>query len=344
MKALIAVLVSFPLFLASCGYDVQRNPVGRWTEDLTHNRHFRDDSIEVVWTIGADSGDTTLLNPRILAADSVGVTVWDDGRMAATRISSDGIWQWTFGRRGEGPGEFRSVSGMAALPGGGVAIADAANASLTLVNGRGELSEVIDLQGLGHPASLAALDNGSFVIYSMDTSRPFVIMDKHRELEDIEFPWTPFGDLLPLERQGKMITLGDGWVFGLTTGNGWWHFPADKRARAYPYAEHTEFPIVATQVSDGGSRTQRRLVDPVYAAWGLAARGDTVFVHFSGRTQYQLSVVDLFLVQDGSYLGSIRFPGPVTHFSAGVDRSYVIRTDILSSVSAIRRVKQLGRR
>ena len=340
MNRLAVVMVSLSTFSASCDdYDVQRSSVELWTPDATHSRWFLGDSIEVLWTIGTDASDTTLLSPRLLVADSLGVTVWDDGRMGVTRISSDGTWQWTFGNRGEGPGEFRSVSGMAPLPDGGVVIADAANGRLTLIDKRGDLLEEIGLKELRHPASVAALANGDFIVYSMDASRPFVVVGSEREVVEIEFPWSPLRDLLSLERQGRVVAVRDGWVFGLTTGNGWWHFSADDGPHAYPYAEHTEFPVVATQVSDRGRRTLRRLINPVYAAWGLAARGDTLFVHFAGRTEDPLSVVDLFLTPDGSYLGSIRFSAPVMQFSVGSDRGYIIRTDVVSSVSAIRRVK-----
>lgn len=65
--------------------------------------------VEIHATVG---GDPELTEPRTVLADASSIYVLDPAAVGVHRFDRDGAWQNTFGRKGEGPGEFRRPDAM----------------------------------------------------------------------------------------------------------------------------------------------------------------------------------------------------------------------------------------
>src|SRR5688500_389809 len=63
---------------------------------------------DTVFRIGGSAGDTALWTPRIIAARGL-LYVFDSGDRRLKAFDDRGKPLWTFGRAGQGPGEFENV-------------------------------------------------------------------------------------------------------------------------------------------------------------------------------------------------------------------------------------------
>jgi len=102
-----------------------------------------------------------------------GIVRMQDGRIAVAdggageiRIFDPrGDHQWTAGRQGEGPGEFRIMTSLGTTPDGGVWVYDYSLQRITFVGSDGEIGEVTELE---HPVPtlgmVGRLGDGSFVL------------------------------------------------------------------------------------------------------------------------------------------------------------------------------------
>ena len=305
-----------------------------WSErDVVSERAFLPVDYQVEWSIGEDASDTLLLNPWRLSAGVEGVTVWDEGRQSVVRISPQGDHLWSLGRPGGGPGEFRSVRSIAHLQSGGLVAVDDANQRLTVIDGNGAMTREVNIEGWD-PVSVAGLTRGGFVLHTRSPDHPFVLLDETgRVVDSLAFPWEPYRDLPIVASQGRILSVGSGWIFGFISGNGWWRFREDGSADAFPYAEHAGFPTVVTStgtaVVEGRVGTTRttRAVERVSTAKGFGARGDTLFVHFGGGSDDRRRVLDLFSLADGSYYGSVRLPRRADEAAVAPDAVYTLHAN-----------------
>lgn len=328
---------------AACGEEVRSDPREFWSdEDVVAERTFLPAELDSLWSIGGTAADTLLLNPSRLSAGAEGVTLWDGGRNAVIRISAQGEALWTFGRQGGGPGEFRTVRGIAQLPGGGVAVVDNVNERLTLVDRDGRLAGETNLSGMA-PESVASLDDGSLVMLTRLAEPAFLVADVNGAVVDsVDFASRPYLDLSLMARQGRVVGTGSGWVFGFTAGNGWWRIGGDRAAEGFPYAEHADFPGLVTTVGeavvDGRVATVRstRAAERVSTAMGFGVRGDTLFVHYYGETEYRGYLLDLFSLAEGFYIGSALLPEWARAVAIGPDAIYTLRSDPFPVLTAYR--------
>lgn len=315
-----------------------------WSEgDVVSERTFLPADMHVEWSIGGNGDDTLLMNPRLLSAGLEGVSVWDEGRRSIVRISPQGTHLWSFGRSGRGPGEYRSVQSIAHLPDGGVATLDRANRRLSVIDRYGKMVAETSW-GSWHSFSVAAMPTGGLVVVTDSPDFPFLLVDDAGVvLDSLAFPWESYRDLPMMARQGIAVGVSSGWVFGFIAGNGWWHFrgKGDDTALAFPYAEHTKFPATVTSITrstEGGQLRQvltTRLARPVSSAKGLGVRGDTLFVHFNGRTDHRRRVLDLFDTTDGTYYGSIRLPRRADRVAIAPDGVYTLHADPFPVITRI---------
>ena len=336
------VLLIAAVLGAACS-ESARESDPRWQEgDVVSERTFLLEAVDTEWRIGGGT-DTILLDPWWLSAGPDGVTVWDDGRKAVVRISREGVPIWSFGREGRGPGEFRSVRGVAHLPDGGAAVVDDRNRRLTVITPNGELAGETDL-GLVNPQSVAALPGGSLVVLT-DQADPFRLFDANQSLVNtVAFPWESYRDMPSIARQGRVLGLAEGWVFGFTAGNGWWRFGERGDAEGFPYAEHVEFPAIRTSgIAFGvGFTVLERPVESDYiiSAKSFGARGDTLFVHFNGRSASRWRLLDLFDLGAGAYVGTVRLPVTASHIAIGPDVIYALDANAHPALTALRRVER----
>lgn len=113
--------------------------------------------------------------PEYLLSWVGAVALLDDGRLAiadrSNRIrfyESDGSYFGSFGREGDGPGEFRGIRGMWPRDDGALVVLDAGQWRLTVVSGGTlESSHPIRPPGMSSPQAAGMLSDGSTVIREM---------------------------------------------------------------------------------------------------------------------------------------------------------------------------------
>lgn len=289
------------------------------------------------WTLGGPDDDL-LAGPSAITAMDGGIVLGDmyDGRVLA--VGLDGAIRWSFGRKGDGPGEFRRIQSIQVDREGVIHVLDGENRRITLLGGDGAwLGDVSVPDGMWF--SLVPLEDG-YILEGSDPDVPFrrVIVDAPgatapRPTADsgasapgppasaprswtvepdgpaFGLPWDGFPDLHFLQRQGHVIASRDGrWAYAFSFGNGW--FP-HRGPRPLDYlgqnVEHADFPQVVT-VTSSGDRSTRLRERPGCTHCSGWITGDTVHFHVGGRTGDAFRLVDRYDWESGAYLNTLRLP------------------------------------
>ena len=95
--------------------------------------------------IGGEPGDTTLLLPGFMAFQNGRLLVYDYGDARLKVFGPDGTWLWSFGRFGDGPGEFRNPTDVMVGADGLVWVLDRGAGRITRISPSGELFDLITL-------------------------------------------------------------------------------------------------------------------------------------------------------------------------------------------------------
>ncbi len=297
---------------------------------------------DTVWHYGG-MHDTVFAGPKGLAATADGALyVLDVIAQRVVRFSPTGELEWGWGTVGEGPGEVRGVRAIDATPDGGVVLADSENCRLVFLSSEGVLMrEQRTACDFSLIEGVVALASGNIVL---DTSGelPWVLMDGDVSTP-LEVPWSGFVDRPFIQRYGTVASWGDGdgWVFGLVTGNGWFVWEGGGVVGVFPYVEHTDFPPISVTRDRSGEtvRTYTRVVSyPDVAAYDLDVWMDTLFVLAEGSDRDR-RVVDKYSIGDGSYLHSQPLPEGVKANNIAVRRGtvFVIHTpELFPYVTALR--------
>lgn len=265
---------------------------------------------ESVLKVGGSESDTTLYYPTLPQADSAGAYVYDVAEYRVVRLSKTGTVEWTYGRKGQGPDEFRNVRDLELDSSGRLWVLDPQNARITVLDGRGHVQARIPLRDLPYSEQVVPLSSGEAILVAAETEQPLLHVDAAGNVRAApEFPWPALRNLHPLASQLTAAT--DPWseysAVAFRAGNGFFVLRAGVPLPYYGiFVEHTEFPAVEEAVS-GNTRTSR-LSRPVFSAWSIALRDGRLFVLFSGRTEHRNAVLDMYEAETGDYVRSVILP------------------------------------
>lgn len=307
---------------------------------VADGRVFDPVSFDTLWTLGEhdDSSFSYLWSPRW--APGGGVYVADIGNARLHYVSSAGELVWSFGRRGQGPGELMEVRVISVDPQGNAVIVDNLNRRIVTVGRDGSLVSERPLPGdMGHSSAVAALDDGSFALGH--SQGPWALLSNDGDLlEHIEPPWEGFADKPFLEVVGQAIPVrgSNRWVYSFDAVGEWVVFDAGDVLGRYPHIEHVPFAEVkATRLENGGTMVSYEGNPPITTA-GLAVRRDTLFVLYFGTTEYSGRVMDKYDTATGDYLGSVLFPSRTTGVALGdEDIVYTVSdSPLFPTVTALR--------
>ena len=112
----------------------------------THRvRHMEETHWLVDMPIGGEPDDTTLLIPGMMAFQNGHLLVFDygDGRLKV--FDPDGTWLWSFGRFGDGPGEFRNPTDVRTGTNGLLWVLDADAGRIMRISPGGDLFDITNL-------------------------------------------------------------------------------------------------------------------------------------------------------------------------------------------------------
>ena len=168
---------------------------------------------DTLWMHGGPD-DTVLLNADRLAAFPGGdAAVLDILGQRVHRVSADGV-VWSWGTKGEGPGEIGRVRSLSVDGSGEVLLADPENARLLWVSGDGNWQRAAPLpEGVISIDDIAALDDGDYILSSVAysaffaTPEPWIRVSRSGQAEGpVSVPWDGFLTMSPMQTTGHMAS------------------------------------------------------------------------------------------------------------------------------------------
>lgn len=290
------------------------------------DRIVRAPEYDTIWHYGSIQ-DTLFGSPTRLAATvDNALYVLDPMLQQVVRFSPHGNVEWTWGSKGEGPGEVANARALDATPDGGVLLADSGNCRLVFLSPGGllEREQTIVCDDFSLIEGVAVLSSGDVVLDTNRMAVPWILVTQQGGQVDITPPWPGFQTLHFLQRYGNTAASHDDvWVFGFETGNGWFAMEGRQVLGTYPYVEHTEFPDIV--VNRGENTTMWRMAArPAYSAFSMDVWRDTLYVIPGGHTIHRMRIIDKYDIKSGRYLFSQEIPDVVADFAVTGDRTFVL--------------------
>ena len=330
-----SVLLS-ALLISACQSGDTDQTVGRSGEG---GRIFEAVSFDTLWSVGgpADSSFALLWSPRSVPGG--GLYVADIGNAKLHYVNAAGELVWSYGRRGQGPGELLEVRVFDVDAQGNAVIIDNLNRRIVTVGRDGNLLSEYPLPNdVGHTSAVAALAGGNLAVAHWGGPWALVSRDGG-SLDPIEPPGEGFTDRPFLELVGQAIPVrgSNRWMYSFDTAGEWIAFGGRKVAERYPHIEDLPFSEVVVTETEQGSIT-RYGEDATHTTLDLAVREDTLLVLFFGATENKGKVVDKYNVNTGDYLGSVLLPGGSRGIAVGDDGTLftVSDTQLFPTVTALR--------
>ena len=315
---MIRIVLLGAVALCAC-YDSDGNAGERRTTGS--DRVLQPVAFDTLWSLGEqdDSSFGLLWSPGSVPGG--GLYVADIVNARLHYVDAAGKLVWSYGRRGQGPGELLEVRVLDVDAHGNAVIIDNVNRRIVTVGREGKLIRERPLPvEMGHSSAIAVLGNGDLAV--AHTLGPWTLLSSDGDLLDpVEPPWEGFADKPFLELVGQAIAIRgtDRWVYSFDTAGEWIVFDGAEVVARHPHIEH--LPFSGTQVTEaptGGIMTSYD-GSPTHTTLDLAVKEDTLFVLFQGATQHRGRIVDKYDVNSGDYLGSILLPSRASGVAVGDD-------------------------
>ena len=274
MRTRVAFGVAVPFAMMECAVEaVPSTPVNLFDEAaatvVTRRLTF-----DTLWVHGGPS-DTIMLNAdRVAAFPDGDAAVLDLLGRRVHRMGAEGV-VWSWGTRGDGPGEIDHVRDLDVNAQGEVVLADSGNGRLQWLSGDGQwLREAGLPDGTINVDAIASLEGGDYILSSLMHASALAALES-----------APTGP------------AANRWV---------------RVSAPYPYVRHSGFPEVETGGLTGG-RTGFRVGyrdRPGRVARDVAMRSDTVYVLAGNNWE-----LDRYESTTGQYLGSMLLPVPLSQLA-----------------------------
>ena len=294
-------------------------------------------AFDTLWVFGGPS-DTLLASPMLPRLDGAqGLVFFDMLNQAAYRLGKDGELLWSWGTKGEGPGELQAVEAIDVAPDGSVVLLDSDNLRVVRLSTDGRLLEETRApEGTVYMSSAAALRGGRLVVADGVVGPLLALWDG----DDVIAAGLPadLGEPHRMLHQGSLVRWRDNaWVFGFSSGNGWATFREDQLMGVFPYVKHSPFGR-AREVRQGNAVRTWMLARPVETGRSLSVVGDTLFVLFGGEDWTQGRILDKFDLRSGAYLETEFLPHFANWAVVGEDRVFTIEAwDVYPRIVALAR-------
>lgn len=288
---------------------------------------------DTLWTFGGPA-DTVLAHTTFPRPDgSGGLIFFEMLDQVVHRLGPDGSLLWSWGVRGEGPGELQAVEALDVTPDGTVVLLDAGNRRVVRVSPNGQLLEERAMPAVGGLLmAVGVLEDRRLAVAGFHAGtgpRPHFMLslwDDNAGVVEAGWP-VQIGKPSIVRHQGRLVRLGgDGWVWGFTNGNGWMVFEGASRLAVHPYVEHTDFPGVTVE-RRGNEYREGRTERPVGSAHSLSVVEDTLFVLFEGEREppgLRRRMLDRFNVRTGAYMDTDILPHRASRAVVDGDRVFTI--------------------
>ena len=269
------------------------------------SRHYTVITWDTLWVYSSDN-DEVATATSLVPDNQGGVFFADPFLFQVHHVDTQGRLAWSWGREGSGPGELGDLRPLALDNSNNLILADSRNRRIITINADGRmLREVPLLISAATVFGVVVLESGRYLMYTDDIDQPWVLVDQMgREARSVAAPQSLLRFSV-FQRAGLIAKWRDErWVFALQMGNGWFTFQEEGLTGSSPYVEHTDFP-------EDPDRLPLDAFVPSSAS--LSVRGDTLAVHFVGKTGGRLRYVDRYDLHSGSYLDSFILPEHAIH-------------------------------
>lgn len=255
-----------------------------------------------ITTVGGSVADTLLLQPVALTTDGTYAFLFDYGdfRLKAFDLVS-GQLEWSTGRPGEGPGEFKNPTQVALSSSDGtIWVVDAGAGRIAVL----DRDEVIRYESLAAGAErvervVRLRDGGLAIVFS--TSEKFAaFLEPTGELEgSLQFPFEGFSSANPYQRQIEVAVAEDGrrWVAAS-------FFTSDFAVFAGAEAQCTSHTRRVRLMSELGGE-----LNPPFRTGAAAISDSTMVLLTRSDDRDQLDLLEFYDPRDCRYLFTARLPG-----------------------------------
>jgi hypothetical protein len=272
--------------------------------------------LERIGGIGGPANDL-LLDPGMVACAGADVLVFDYGDMRLKSFSINGAEQWSVGRAGAGPGEYRNPTDLRTTSEESILLRDPSNARILILNGTGGLRGAIPTASQSHKM-LALANNRVMVLGGSHNDFAVIMDDKGRVATTVPLPPTEAARPV-VSRQAVAAQASDGvGVIAYVYGGEFIVVDADGEMKRMHGIEPLGFPdVVSVKVGDKKQYTATR-VDPKAPRGTRSAAVDKrhVYLAFGGRSKDAGALLDVYDRGSGAYKYSWRIPKGVVSVTA----------------------------
>lgn len=262
-----------------------------------------------VWRIGGGADDELFAFPRELLATKDGVYVLDIGTLELMAFDPLGRKRWTVGSKGKGPGQFVQPVDLAVASNGDIAVLDPGNGRISFFAPGGTFRRSVVVAGAVQASSLCITRDSRIHLWVARPATDILTLDgTGKAVVQRAFPWRvpprspPFLRSAFFARGGASNECAFATLFGFGVGR-----LSSSGLTTTPYIEAVAPPtLVEQRIKGGGMRTS--MTQGVNAAAAAMHAGDTVLVHFAGRSPVAHRVIDLYGPR-GGYMESWSIPG-----------------------------------
>ena len=278
--------------------------VGGCVSDKGSGRRFSVVKWDTVWRVGRPFLDSLLPSPGLLTFSGSRLFAYDNAMLwLATFDARRGAPLWKAGGFGHGPEEFAGVAAVFPDPARGVGVVDMANRRIARVDPEGRFIGLIPIATIGQqPNQICAFGRNRFV--AADVFQPLLMeFDSSGTLTKRFDPiWA---DLVAARWESHQVILrnnesGDACLVALSTGRGFAVLSPNQEAVVSPYVEMFEVYGIGPRKDEGEVMFS--------ATFGGGFVGDTLWIHFWGRSSDKQRLVDRYDRFTGKYLDTWRLP------------------------------------
>lgn len=282
-------------------------------------RLWRDVEYELQWTLGG--GAEPFFGPLALTAARGYVYVTDYGGMRILKVSSSGELLSTFGRgKGQGPGEFQAITGVAIGKDDDVWVADVNNARLVRFSATGHLKDSVKVDP--PPYRLISLDSKRFIV--MNSHGASSMFSGYDDRGTVLFESAGLiGDYArnALALDGYISAVDeDTFAYASRYSGVMALFESDGDVRkVFQGVAVGELPQLARD-SEGGTWLDDEAAPMISS---LSSAGQRIYALSQEKRSHRgFDVADVYS-SDGRYRYSLRLPEPCEKFAVHADRMYL---------------------
>ncbi len=290
--------------------------------------------------------DGSLLGTPVLVARCGRVfVVVDQAGNRVVALNREGRALWSVGRRGAGPGEFRSPSALSCDSENRVAIFDDANARITMISDDGKLVGAVPTEQRTRQVAQSRINDAIGTVTWRSDELYSLIDGRGRRIDSVAAPSWHRG-LSLLAREQYLAALSDGGFVSVFRWSGRMVRTSASGAVLFDRLgiDGLPFPSARSYPTPGAGGGQMIRIDPsaVEAARAVVELDGVLLVLHGGAGPTRGRVLDHFDSRSGTYLGSSRLAIEPLALAADGRELLAIRLDPIPAIIRFRWVP--GRR